>query len=72
MEKKYNKALYYCHNFRGIAVMGEAFETLAKFKEFAKEQGMQIAHCPLNHASTMVTNLKVLTPDQYKDLYQMS
>jgi hypothetical protein len=68
MEKKYRKNLYYAHNFRGVAVLAEEFETLAKFYHFAKENGMQVCFCPLNPASTMVKNLSVLKPKDYETL----
>lgn len=65
MEKKYQRGRYYCHDFKGIAVMAEDFETLAKFYEFAKDKGMQVVFCPMNHASVMVSNYKVLKPENY-------
>jgi hypothetical protein len=65
MGKKYDKWRYYCHDFKNTAVMAESFETLAKFYEFAKENGMQVSFCPQNHASVMVSNYTVLTPEKF-------
>jgi len=64
MEKKYQIGRYFCHDFKGNAVMAESFETLAKFYDYAKENGMQVNFCPVNHASEMVKNMNVLKPEQ--------
>lgn len=62
MEKKYNKQLYYAHDFKGNAVLAKDFETLADFYAYAKEKSMQVCHTPLNVASTMVSNYNVIKP----------
>src|SRR5579859_4855492 len=65
---KFEKNRYSAHNFRGIVVMGEAFETLALFKEFARAYGLQVSFSPLNVASSMLRKTdRVLTPDQYRE-----
>lgn len=65
MEKKYRKNLYYAHNFKGIAVLGESFETLLGFYSFTKDNNMQVHFCPMSPASQMVSGYKVVTPDQF-------
>lgn len=62
MEKKYDKNRYYCHDFKGNAVLANSFETLAKFYDYAKENNMQVVHTPMNPASSMISNYKILTP----------
>ena len=61
MEKRYQKNLYYAHDFKGNAILAEDFETLKQFYDYAKEKGMQTVFCPLNVASTAITNMKRIT-----------
>ncbi len=63
MEKKYDKNRYYAHDFKGNAVMATDFVTLANFKDYAKEKGMQVCFCPMNHASVMVKGYKLIQRD---------
>lgn len=62
MEKKYNKSLYYAHDFNGNAILAEQFNTLKDFKDYAKANDFMVCFCPLNHASTMVSNYKLIKP----------
>jgi len=62
MEKKFQKNLYYAHDFKGNAILAEHFETLKDFKDYANNNKLQVVFCPLNVASTMVSNYKILSP----------
>jgi hypothetical protein len=63
MTKKYEIGRYYANDLKGHAVMAEDFETLAKFFSYAKDKGLQVCFCRMNHASEMVNNLTVLKPE---------
>lgn len=61
MEKKFQKNRYYGLKYERAngqindwVVLGEDFETLAKFKEYCNENDLLQHFCPLNVASTMI------------------
>ena len=59
---------YYAHDYQWPpnAVLCEDFIHYKAFEDFAKANGMQICYCPLNVASTMVSNYKVFKPKDYE------
>jgi hypothetical protein len=66
---------YYAHDFHKEgdriahrAVLAEDFETFQKFRDFVKEHGMILCHCPHNVASKMVQIYTVFKPEEYQKL----
>lgn len=67
MEKRFEKNRYFGLKHEpdvnnSWVVLGEDFETLAKFKEYCLSNGLIEHFCPLNVASSMIGNYKLVKP----------
>lgn len=72
---KGNKNQYYAHDFHKEgdtiahrAVLAEEFIHYKAFDDFRKKHGMMLCYCPINVASKMVSNYKVVKPNEYETL----
>lgn len=69
MDKRYEKNRYYGLKYdrtdgkiNDWVVLGEDFETLAKFYEYCKLNSLLVHFSPLNVASSMIGNYKLVKP----------